>query len=120
MAKGLRSKTKRKARSLIRENLSGPIAIKRQIKISNDIKSSLSEKNGSTIVGLKSILSNNNTKSEHENSNDGSSVGSVESDPKPIGAINSVIVSKKHKYTIKKKSGKQARNNPGKELVWFK
>ena len=118
MAKGLRSKTKRKARSLIRETLSGPIAIKRQIKISNDIKSSLSEKNGSTIIGLKSILSN--TKSELENSNDGSSVGSVESDPKPIGAINSVIVSKKHKYTIKKKSGKQARNNPGKELVWFK
>jgi hypothetical protein len=123
MAKGLRSKTKRRARTHLRETLSGPLAVKRQLKIAENVKSSLIDKDCTTILKLKSVLSKAaktpNTKETVEDS--------VEEEEKPCGenkAFPSVVLRKPSKFTIEsnkqQKTGKQPGRNAGKPLVWFK
>lgn len=125
MAKGLRSKTKRRARTLLRETLSGPLAVKRQQKIAENIKSSLGDKSFSSILKLKSVLSTGDKQKKpgdavHDEEDD-------EEEEKPCGenkAYPSSAIRKPSKFVVERRSvrktGKQPGRNEGKELVWFK
>lgn len=56
MAKGLRSKAKRKNRSALRANLSEPINRQRQEKLALELKRDLDSKAGNSIRALKNVL----------------------------------------------------------------
>jgi DNA helicase IV len=123
MAKGLRSKTKRRARTLLRETLSGPLAVKRQQKIAENIKSSLGDKSFSSILKLKSVLLKGD---KQKKSSDTVQDTEDEEAEKPCGenkAYPSSAIRRPSKFVIEsklRKTGKQPRRNEGKELVWFK
>ena len=121
MAKGIRSKVTRRNRTLLRETISKPIAERRQLELAQELKRSLAEKKGGTIVGLKNLLSkgNNEESKTIDNLND----INFTSEPDVIPGAYNVTKKKKgisisQKLSLKK--GKSPKKNPGKELVWFK
>lgn len=111
MAKSLRSKSMRKNRSLLRKNVSEPIAIKRQEKLAEEMKKISQDRNGSTILGLKSVFAVN-----VENLPELKTDVAMDEDIEPSIAPPKMSVNEK----FKAKKGSKARNNPKKELVWFK
>ena len=88
--------------------------------MAKDIQDSLNQTSGSTILALKSVLFGGERGEKEEKNN----VGEEETE-EAVG-LNSVFTSKAERkkvgmvQKVKKKTGKQARNNPGKQLVWFK
>eukprot|EP01041_Mallomonas_annulata_P013295 gene13295-28155_t len=122
MAKGLRSKSMRKNRSLIRKLVTIPIIEKRRDDLSIKLKKHLEEQNGSTIIGLKGLITgiNENKKMQemevtNEKDDEADDADEVMSKPSSKGKG-------KHKSQVHliKKKGMKAKSNPGKELVWFK
>ena len=69
MAKGLRSKSKRKNRTILRAALSEPINRKRQEILAIDLQNNLTAKNGSSITALKNVLSFSSSKEDKVPSN---------------------------------------------------
>ena len=122
MAKGLRSKVKRRNRSFIRETLSRPITEKRTEEIALTLKESIIEKNGTTIIGLRSVLGNGDPsykidEDDEDNEDDDVEVAEKEEEKKPflygktheystVGNVNKDALSVAHKAT--KKSVKHA------------
>jgi hypothetical protein len=102
MAKGLRSKVKRANRTSLRERLTLPIQKKRQEEISKKIEEDLALVKGNTMTNLRNKLSG----FKHE-------VKIVE-----LPKLKEEFNPESTKTT--KKKGSKPRNNPGKELVWFK
>lgn len=114
MAKGLRSKVKRANRAAIREKLTIPLQKIRQEAISQNIKDSLNVAKGKSIRNLKSVLDSSSSSSlSHADE------ASAEIDAEAIidDAKEGQVVEERVKS---KKRGSKPRNNPGKELVWFK
>ena len=113
MAKGLRSKSQRKNRTLLRKTLTIPLIEKRQEELAASLKAKLNEQNGSTIAGLKTLLSKkskNGVVSDVKNTDP-----AVESEREkatlPPKTINVHLI---------KNRGMKPKKNPNKPLVWFK
>lgn len=139
MAKGLRSKCMRKNRSLIRKIVSEPIIKKRQEKITEAIKKDLELKKNGSLTNLIKILAskqkktnlkdkngnntndnndddmNNNEIQEDDDDEEEDKVVQGENIAKYTGSKLTSIKLNKTKY-----AGSKPRNNPGKELEWFK
>ena len=133
MAKGLRSKSARRSRSELRKKISHPVIAKRNLKISNAIKTQVhAASSGSSLMGLKSVLSANKKKGKEEdedNDNKGSEDEAEDDEPYYEGAgMNSIYNPSELAHNkkvgkviqVRNKKGKKARMNPGKEMVWFK
>lgn len=107
MAKGLRSKSKRKNRTALREAICIPRIKKDQELLSQKLLESFNQKNGETIIGLKSVLSLAPSRV------DAADLESrmEESDSKPIAPAPE---------KVKPSKGSKPRVNPGKTLAWFK
>ena len=121
MAKGLRSKSKRKNRSILRAVLSEPIIKKRQENLATDLQNDLAAKSGSSITSLKDVLSSrsNVKKEEKEVSHldvDADSDDEVDDEEEAIGSL---VVSKKTKKvrTAVHKASKNLKHK--KTLEWF-
>jgi hypothetical protein len=109
MAKSIRSKVKRANRSLHRKAVADPIIQKRQQKLAANLQKTLNEKSGSSIVGLRSVLSANAPPKKDDDIED------VEEEE--------VKVDKKSdakKIKVKALTTTTAKSNPTKKLVWFK
>lgn len=117
MAKGLRSKCKRKNRSRLREELMLPVVKKRQDNIFKSIQDGIKQKTGKTIVGLKSLLTTGKASSE---------VAKVTKPPvledDKMEKVDDVVeeTDEPTQSFQPKKRGSKPRANPGKVLVWFK
>jgi len=109
MAKGLRSKSKRKNRAALRATLSEPIIKQRQEKMAEELKINLEMKSGDTIVNLKNVL--NISKIPPNDNNDTEIENMIEID-------DSNTSSSKIKPKVFKGSRKSKISN--KTLVWFK
>ena len=124
MAKGIRSKNKRKNRSELRKVLSQPIMQKR-LELQNEaIKRDLKEKmGGKTILGLKSKLIGKSTDASQK-----ASVATAEDEDDADDDDdddNNAMAEDQHQpkesisEKLKKKKGSKAKSNPAKELTWF-
>lgn len=124
MAKGIRSKSKRANRSLIRKTLTEPITRKRQELIAESIRRDLAEKGGDSIKSLASLLPG--AKAEKGDTDEMEQEEELED-----GGVEAQQGGKLAKTGSKQKGfsflrrdlkpkGSKPRNNPGKELVWFK
>lgn len=126
MAKGLRSKCKRANRSMIRKTLTEPIMRKRQAEMSEALQKEIAEKRGDSIRTLSSLLPG----SKKEESNDQNDMDEDEeelevTDNNTTGSGNVPKSGSKQKgFTFLRRNpkakGSKPRNNPGKEMVWFK
>jgi hypothetical protein len=113
MAKGIRSKSQRKNRSLIRKTVSEPIMRVRQEAMAAALKKELEEKRGSSLKDLKSKIPGGKVQIDgavEENSDD-------DQEDEETGKEEKKKFSFLRKTTGKK--GSKPRNNPGKELTWF-
>ena len=133
MAKGLRSKSARRSRTELRKKISHPVIAKRNLQISNAIKAKVqATSSGNSLLGLRSVLSANKKKGSSGNNDDndeGSDNEEDDTEPYYEGAgMNSIYNPSElaHNKQVGKviqprnKKGKQAKANPGKEMVWFK
>mmetsp|Transcript_13795 Transcript_13795/g.18867 ORF Transcript_13795/g.18867 Transcript_13795/m.18867 type:complete len:113 (-) Transcript_13795:66-404(-) len=112
MAKGLRSKSKRKNRAALRATLSEPIIKQRQENMAEELKNNLEMKSGDTIVNLKNVLNISNAVVANSIIDHG-----MENDLETDEATNSKL-SIKSKPKVFKGSRKSRGSN--KTLVWFK
>jgi plasmid stability protein len=123
MAKGLRSKSKRKNRSILRAVLSEPINRKRQEILATDLQNDLAAKNGSSITSLKDVLSSRSSaKSEQEvlSHLDGDADNDDEIDEEED--VRNLLVSEKTKTSKKVRTAvhKASKNMKHKKtLEWF-
>lgn len=114
MAKGLRSKNKRHNRAQLRTRLSKPQIEKRQQELSEALKKSLEEKNGSTVIGLKSIFPGALVPLTANKP----AVMDTDGDDEEKVVVTKVAPKKKvEKPKVVK--GSRARLNPKKQLSWF-
>ena len=111
MAKGLRSKSMRKNRTLLRKLVHIPLIKEKQDNLALKLKMSLDEQNGSTILGLKRKIGIQSSK----NSINDNAENNSETEDKMENEDISV-----KRPRIKFNKGSKAKKNPGKELVWFK
>jgi hypothetical protein len=110
MAKGIRSKSKRQNRSVLRANLSHPQIKKRQEEIATALQQSLDEKNGTTVKGLKGLFPGT-----------GLAVAFSQERALENEAVEKVELKKTLKENAKPKvvKGSRARVNLTKKLSWF-
>lgn len=121
MAKSIRSKSKRRNRSVLRKTLCDPVIAARQNKVSKALSDNLKERKGSSIVELKSIFhkkskedSNDNNLDDNDNMEEEIDEGAGEDD-----TLSETIVEKKRvqdKFKDKKNNDKPKKT---KKLVWF-
>lgn len=120
MAKGLRSKCKRANRSMIRKTLTDPLMRQRQAEMAEALAKELAEKRGDSIKTLASLLPGNVVKNEVADE--------MEDDEETEVAAGGNVPktgSKQKGFSFLRRSstkakGSKPRNNPGKEMVWFK
>lgn len=110
MAKSIRSKVKRANRSLHRKAVADPIIQKRQQKLAENLQKTLNEKSGSSIVGLRSVLSVNPLSKVDDIPED--DVDVVEEEVKEDKK------SKPKKIKVKALTT-SIKSKPTKQLVWF-
>lgn len=114
MAKGIRSKSKRANRSLIRKTLTEPMMRERQNVMSAAIKKDLEEKNGSSLKTLSKALGNSEVMKDDDD----------ESEEEEEITLPHTTDRKKEGFSFLRRNpktkGSKPRNNPGKQLEWFK
>lgn len=117
MAKGLRSKCKRHNRALIRKNLTEPINRKRQEEMAAALQKELDERKGTSIRSLTLLPGKDGADvkmagNEEEEESEEEEEEPVKDNTKKKG-FNFLRRNPKTK-------GSKPRNNPGKQLEWFK
>eukprot|EP01036_Dinobryon_divergens_P023395 gene23394-31737_t len=127
MAKGLRSKSKRKNRSILRAVLSEPIIRKRQENLATDLQKDLTAKSGGSITALKNVLSfrsgelsKEDEVQSHLNEDEDDDVEVAEFEDPAVGNLvvkNKTISSNKGKRTAIHKASKNLKHK--KNLEWF-
>jgi hypothetical protein len=127
MAKGLRSKSKRKNRSILRAVLSEPIIRKRQENLATDLQNDLTAKNGGSITALKNVLSFRSSELSKDeevpsniNEDEDDDVEVAEFEDPTVGNLvvkTKTISSNKGKRTAIHKASKNLKHK--KNLEWF-
>ena len=137
MAKGLRSKCKRAARSELRKVLTIPIIKKQTERVALKLQDGLKQKNKSTsILSLRKVLVARNKNAGKgkgtslanglaqamagkEEKDAGDDDDADEMDAEDEGEEGQQSNKQKSKEEFVKRKGSKPRNNPGKEMVWF-
>ena len=118
MAKGLRSKVKRANRATLREQLTIPLQKKRQEAIAKKIIDDLNTSTNA-LNTLRSTLQKDAKKSNTDTTDatDSMVTDKVIDAPKEKETKVEIITQER---SNRKRTGSKPRNNPNKELVWFK
>ena len=118
MAKGLRSKVKSANRATLREQLTIPLQKKRQEAIAKKIKDDLNTSTNA-LNTLRSTLQKDAKKSNINTTDatDSMFTEKVMEAPKEKETKVEIIT---QEQSNRKRTGSKPRNNPNKELVWFK
>ena len=136
MAKGLRSKCKRAARSELRKVLTIPIIKKQTAAVASKLQDGLKQKNKSTtILSLRKVLVSRNKAGKgkgaslanglaqamagKEDQDAGDEGDADEMEAEDEGEEGQQSNAQKSKEEFVKRKGSKPRNNPGKEMVWF-
>lgn len=126
MAKSIRSKSKRRNRSLLRKQVCQPIITQRQNNISKNLQKSIKEKNGSSIAGLKSIFQKKEKAEEEDAMEEDSGSDHDDEDIEDDSAKNDKTHDLSEDKTSKLKSQKRVKDKfknsdakKEKKLVWF-
>lgn len=116
MAKGIRSKSKRANRSLIRKNLTEPMMRERQNVMAAAIKKDLEEKNGSSLNGISQTLGAKAVvmKDDDDESEEEEEITLPHTTDRGKKDFNFL------RRSNPKTKGSKPRSNPGKQLEWFK
>eukprot|EP01038_Epipyxis_sp_PR26KG_P009958 gene9958-13391_t len=138
MAKGIRSKSKRKNRSQLRSTLSVPIQRKRQEILALSLQKSINAKDGKSIKSLKSLFvkregsedtnivnksTNDNQSSDDEENEQDESNEEIQNEGNELRYFTSnkkTAADKKKELKLMAYKANKLRNASKKELVWFK
>ena len=136
MAKGIRSKCKRAARTELRKVLSIPLMKKQTERAVHALTEGLKQKQQDTLTGLRKVLVAQKPKKGASSSSSSSSSSSAAGEDEAAAAAadeeddddvemgaNEISAPKSNAAAAKeafiKRKGSKPRNNPGKEMVWF-
>jgi hypothetical protein len=121
MAKGIRSKTMRKHRTILRQTVYAPIIKANQEKIAKQIAEDLKKTDGSSITQLRKLIKTTENAVPMIKDNE-LSKPVTEGDETPVmpcAGLNSAI-RRGSKVHSSKKKGSKPNANPGKQLAWFR
>jgi hypothetical protein len=132
MAKSIRSKSKRKNRNALRQQISIPAIKIRQASISKKLTDGLAASHGSTLQQLKKTLASNSMTVEEdeveaEEENEDQNDEDIHPDEVKASEVRELPPALNKNSKIKvllgashKRRGSKPRNNPTKQLSWFK
>jgi hypothetical protein len=122
MAKGIRSKSKRKNRTVLRQTVYEPLIRANQDKIAKKIADDLKQIEGSSITKLRKVIkapAGNATAAPGVKDKELNSSRSSE-DNVPTAGLNSAIKKGARLLPTLKKRGSRPNANPGKQMEWFR
>ena len=126
MAKSLRSKSKRKNRSVLRKQISEPLVKKRLENLHEALQKEIKLKAKNVLAGLKKVLTKDNgnaaIKMETDDNNENDDNDDEEEEEENNG--NTTLKKQEKKLArvallLGKKKGKKPRKDTGKKLEWF-
>jgi hypothetical protein len=123
MAKGLRSKSKRANRALIRKTVTAPIVQQRQAQMAEALRKELEEKRGDSIRNLASLMPGAKVQKDEDEMDGDEEEDAADVEAQQGGKIAKTGSKQKGFSFLRrdpKTKGSKPRNNPGKEMVWFK